>query len=79
MKKKLILWMVLLLGMGAVAGPAARAITVNIAVGDQPYYVHGPGYWTNGVYYVWVPGRWHWYQHPHHRIWVHGHYVVRHH
>ena len=25
-----------------------------IGVGDQPYYVHGPGYWYRGAYYVWI-------------------------
>ena len=29
--------------------PAANAVIVNIAVGDQPYYVHGPGYWGSRV------------------------------
>jgi hypothetical protein len=34
----------------------ANAISINIDVGDQPYYVHGPGYWYDGAYWVWVPG-----------------------
>ncbi|PYL56547.1 MAG: hypothetical protein DMF30_09535 [Verrucomicrobia bacterium] len=30
---------------------------------------------SGGVYYVWVPG--HWGRHRHHRVWVHGYYIVR--
>src|SRR2546423_6690586 len=26
--------------------------SVSIAVGDRPYYVHGPGYYTGHTYYV---------------------------
>jgi len=55
--------------------PAANAVIVNIAVGDQPYYVHGPGYWAGPAYYVWAPGHWSW--HHHHKVWVHGRYVRR--
>jgi hypothetical protein len=71
MKKKLALLFVALLGMSGIA----NAISINIDIGDQPYYLHGPGYWVGGVYYVWVPGHWAWRHH--HREWVHGHYRVR--
>jgi len=49
--------------------------SVSIAVGDRPYYVHGPGYYTGRAYYVWRPGHWVWRHHQ--RVWIHGHYVVR--
>jgi len=77
MKNKLILWLVLLLGLCAAAVPATQAISLNIEIGDRPYYSHGPGYWNHGVYYVWVPG--HWRVRYHHRVWIHGHYIVREH
>lgn len=48
---------------------------VNIAVGDRPYYVHGPGYYVGPRYYVWVPGHWAWRHHR--RYWIHGHYGIR--
>jgi len=53
----------------------AKAVIVNIGVGDRPYYIHGPGYWVGPRYYVWAPGHWAWRHH--HRIWIHGYYVVR--
>jgi len=69
--KKLILLIAAVVGMSAVA----NAVSVNIAVPDQPYYVHGPGYWVGPRYYVWVPGH---YAYRHHQqVWVHGHYRVR--
>jgi YXWGXW repeat-containing protein len=49
--------------------------SVAIAVGDRPYYVHGPGYYAGRAYYVWRPGHWAWRHHQ--RVWIHGHYVVR--
>src|ERR1700756_2073217 len=49
--------------------------SVTVAVGDRPYYVHGPGYYTGHSYYAWRPGHWGW-RHGH-RVWTHGHYVVR--
>lgn len=67
--KKLIL---LLLAIVATSG-VANALSFNIEVGDQPYYVHGAGYWAHGVYWVWVPGHWG----PHHHHWIHGHYARR--
>jgi len=70
--KKLALILAAVLGMSGIVATTVDAISINIDVGDQPYYVHGPGYWVNGVYWVWVPGHWG----PHHR-WIHGHYVRR--
>jgi hypothetical protein len=61
--------------MSGIFAPAAKAFSLNIEVGDQPYYRHGNGYWSNGYYYVWVPGHWTWRNHNH--VWVHGHYRVR--
>jgi hypothetical protein len=72
--KKLILFCLVLICVGSVQ-PAANALSFSISVGDQPYYVHGPGYWNRGAYYVWVPGHWTWRRH--HRVWIHGHYRVR--
>jgi hypothetical protein len=73
MKKKLVVLLTVLLGVSGV--PFANGITVNVEVGDRPYYIHGPGYWVGRVYYVWVPG--HWARRHHHRVWIHGHYIVR--
>jgi predicted membrane channel-forming protein YqfA (hemolysin III family) len=70
--KKLALLFAVLLGVSSIA----NAISINISVGDQPYYIHGPGYWYGGVYYVWIPGHWDGWRHGH-RIWIHGHYRVR--
>ncbi len=49
--------------------------SVSIAVGDRPYYVRGPGYYSGRAYYVWRPGHLAWRHHQ--RVWIHGHYVVR--
>jgi WXXGXW repeat (2 copies) len=70
--KKLALLMAALLFM---SGISANAAVVSIAIGDQPYYIHGPGYYVGPAYYVWVPGHWRW--HHGHRYWVHGHYMRR--
>jgi hypothetical protein len=75
MRKKLALLFAVLLGATGVISTTANAISLNIEIGDQPYYLHGPGYWSGGVYYIWVPG--HWERHRHHRVWVHGYYIVR--
>ncbi|MGH8093111.1 MAG: hypothetical protein ACREIF_06530 [Chthoniobacterales bacterium] len=54
-------------------GPIVGGVTV--AVGDQPYYVHGPYYIEHGRRRVWVNGHW---GHRHgQRVWIHGRYVVR--
>ena len=70
--KKLALLFVALLSVSGLFASAAHALSINIDVGDQPYYVHGPGYWVNGVYWVWVPG----HRGPHGH-WIHGHYARR--
>ena len=75
MRKKLALLFAVLLGASGIVSMTANAISLNIEVGDQPYYLHGPGYWSDGVYYVWVPG--HWERHHHRHVWVHGYYIVR--
>jgi len=69
--KKLILVLAVVLGISTFA----NAISISIAIGDQPYYVHGPGYWYHGGYYVWVPGHWAW-RHGH-QVWIHGQYRLR--
>jgi len=69
--KKLALLLIAVLSISGVA----KAISINIDVGDQPYYSHGPGYWYRGTYYVWVPGHWAW-RHGH-QVWIHGHYRIR--
>jgi hypothetical protein len=73
--KKLALLMASLLFVSGISVTTADAVAVSIAVGDQPYYIHGPGYYVGPVYYVWVPGHWRW--HHGHRYWVHGHYARR--
>ena len=70
MKKKLILFLAVLLTVCVAPNPSAKAIDVSISIGDRPYY-YGPNYWDNGYYWVWVPG----YHHGHN--WVHGHYERR--
>lgn len=57
-------------------GATANGFGISINVGDQPYYVHGPGYWYGGAYYVWIPGHWDGWRNGH-RVWIHGHYRVR--
>jgi hypothetical protein len=67
--KKLVLLLIAVLSISGVA----QAVSLNIEVGDQPYYIHGPGYWDQGVYWVWVPGHWN----HNHTVFVHGHYRRR--
>jgi hypothetical protein len=64
--KKLALILAVVLGMSTLA----NAISINIDVGDQPYYTHGARYWARGAYWCWVPGHWN----RHHTVWIHGHY-----
>ena len=66
--KKLILLLVAFLSISG----AAQAISLNIEVGDRPYYTYGPRYWARGAYWCWVPGHWAWRHH--HHVWIHGHY-----
>lgn len=72
--KRLVLLLAIVINMSALTTPA-KALGVSIAIGDRPYYVHGPGYWVGPVYYVWVPGHRAWRHH--HRVWIHGHYAAR--
>lgn len=58
--------------MSGISAPVAKALSFSINIGDQPYYSHGPGYWSQGVYYAWVPG----YDNKN-NVWVHGHYRVK--
>lgn len=53
----------------------ANAVSVSVAIGDRPYYAHGPYYYVGPVRYVWIPGRHAWRHH--HRVWVHGFYARR--
>jgi len=69
--KKLALLVAAVLGLSGMT----NAITINIGVNDRPYYIHGPGYWVGGVYWVWIPG--HWARRHHRRVWIHGHYAPR--
>lgn len=75
MRKKLVLLIAVLVCGSGIFAPIAKAISFEINVGDRPYYHHGPGYWSGGYYYVWIPGHWSWRHH--HRVWIHGHYRVR--
>jgi WXXGXW repeat (2 copies) len=74
MKRKLTMLCAVLLCLGSMV-PTANAVGVSIEVGDRPYYVHGPYYYVGPTRYVWVPGHWRWRHH--HRVWIHGYYVVR--
>lgn len=79
MKKSLILLLGILLGAGAcapvVVGPPVPPTGVVVAVGDRPYYTHGPYYAYHGRRYVWVAG--HWSHRYGQRVWIHGRYVLR--
>ena len=76
MKRKIGLFLAILLFFSGFALTPAQGARLIISVGDQPYYSRGPGYWEGGVYYVWVPGHWDGWRHGH-RIWIHGHYAPR--
>ena len=73
--KRFILLSVVVVCLSGVVAPSANALRFYIALGDQPYYTYGPGYWSGGVYWVWIPGHWAWRHH--HRVWIHGHYAPR--
>jgi hypothetical protein len=75
MKRAITLLVAVLLATSAFVSTANAAVAVSVAIGDRPYYVHGPYYYVGPVRYVWVPGRYAWRHH--HRVWVHGFYVVR--
>jgi len=57
-----------------VVGPPPPPPGVVVAVEDRPYYVHGPYYVVQGRRWVWVAG--HWRIVHHHRVWIHGRYVI---
>ncbi|MEY2547130.1 MAG: hypothetical protein QOG48_2247 [Verrucomicrobiota bacterium] len=73
--KKFVSMMAALVCLGSAVAPNANGLSFSIGINDQPYYVHGPGYWAGRVYYVWVPGHHAWRRG--HRVWVHGHYAPR--
>ena len=75
MKKKIALGLAALICASALTPVSAIDIGIDISVGDKPYYLHGPGYWERGVYYVWAPG--HWKKRGKKRVWIHGHYKRR--
>ena len=70
MKKKLAVLVMALLGLSGML-TTAKAIRLDIEVGDRGFYTRGAGYWDHGTHYCWVPG--HWSRFRHH--WVHGHYI----
>src|SRR5687768_7579433 len=53
--------------------PAAvvEAQSLSIAIGDRPYYSHGPRYWAGDYEMIWVPG----HRSLVSRRWIHGHYI----
>ena len=75
MKRKLGLLFAVLVCVSGMSVPAVNAIEISVGVYDQPYYIHGPGYWSGRAYYVWAPGYWEW--HHHHKRWHHGYYQPR--
>src|SRR5690349_14269393 len=68
MKKTSVILLAVLLALGAVVAPAAKALNFSIELGDRPYY-DGRDFWDWGWHYIWVPGHW---EHHH---WIHGYYV----
>ena len=74
MKRTILVLFAVLLGLSGLTS-TANAIAVSVAIGDRPYYVHGPVYYAGPVRYVWVPGHYRW--HRHHRVWIHGFYARR--
>ena len=49
MKKKLILFLAVLLTVCVAPNPRASAIDVSISIGDRPYY-YGPNYWDSWIF-----------------------------
>ncbi|MGI9086144.1 MAG: hypothetical protein ACR2HH_00130 [Chthoniobacterales bacterium] len=66
-KNKLIL--ALLLAASLSLPTAIRAASLEIHVGDRPFYNHGARYWDGDYERIWVAG------HREHGHWVHGHYA----
>ena len=75
MKYKIAVLLAALVCAGAMVPKSAEALTIDIAIGDRPYYTHGPWYWHHGVRWYWVHGHWAWRHH--HRVWIPGHYAPR--
>lgn len=59
-----------LIAVAAMFNPTARAISLEVNVGDRGVY-EGPEFWDYGWHYVWVPG------HMEHHHWVRGYYERR--
>ena len=72
LSRKLLLALILV-ASALVPVATSQAASINISVGDRPYYTRGPFYWNNNVRYVWVPGHWS----NNRRYWVRGRYVAR--
>jgi hypothetical protein len=70
MKKKLAVILAALLAAGVLVNPSAKAIGIEINLGDRPYY-EGRSYWEDGYEWVFVPG------HFDHGRWIHGDYERR--
>jgi len=75
MKYKLAILLAALVFAGAMTPKNAEAFRIDIAIGDRPYYTHGPWYWNHGVRWYWIPGHWGWRHHL--QVWVQGHYAPR--
>jgi hypothetical protein len=75
MKYKLAVLLAALVCAGATIPSTAEALRIDIAIGDRPYYLHGPWYWNNGVRWYWIPGHHSWRHH--HLVWIPGHYAPR--
>ena len=71
MKKKILIFLAVVLALGAPLVQQAQAIDFSISVGDRPYY-YGPNYWHEGYRWVWVPGHRNRYGR-----WIRGHYERR--
>ena len=72
MKRKILILLAAVVAVTTPLVPQSEAIGFSISVGDRPYY-HGPGYWNEGYYWVWVPGHFSRRRHG----WVPGHYIRR--
>jgi hypothetical protein len=70
MKKKVLLILSALVAAALLINPSAKAISLNIDIGDRPYY-EGGSYWDGGYEWVWIPG------HREHDHWIHGRYERR--
>src|SRR5580704_1754466 len=70
MKKKILMILSVLVAAALLLNPSAKAISLNIDIGDRPYY-EGGSYWDGGYEWVWIPG------HREHDHWIHGRYERR--